>query len=610
MAIGISTPFGYAVGGLAKFAGGAMEMVGGMANLASKSIGTIGEVVKASNKGKEADQTVNEENLGMIAAVGKQKVVSGKGTIPIIATTPVKPNVKATMATEKLLGIAVTYLKSIDETLKKSIQINNQQVREEEDARKESEIEDSGENKISRWLKEKRDSAARRAMNTGGSLLKTAAIAALLLGVTKIASLDTSEIKKLKKTLNEFEQKWGPAFAILSGFLTVGWLTRTLFGKSLVRSLWELFKLIPKNPFLIAAGAVTAGMLYAINQGIYGDINKKLERLWTDFGIFPTNRDTFIIDGKEYKKGEVPQKYQDIIDRVVLGERPQDNWYQENLKRNKENDDYYTLRQGNPNAMEGYGLYGAPDKPIEKYDVKQILALQTEVLDKNKTRTSGEPAMVGLGMYNLTSKQIQTYSNAALDGKSPSDYVFGPGTQDAFAFEIYKANREGDLGKTTNWKFFQGSTPGQYKNVPFNDIRLQIMEAEGTLRRQAPSDPTPQAPGGILATGIDAIVTARDLVAEMTGQNTDAINYASRVNQANADGGLAERIREEAKLNAADVIAGLTGTKDKQGQALATTPRQRLASAFNAGKMDTLDPTFPYDQYPLVSAAVMQGVLL
>lgn len=224
--INLRSPIATIIGGLGSAIGGIGNAVGGTAKLAGKTIETIGDIAKAGSAagGDAPDSTVNESNLGLVAAAAQQSVKGkgGSGTLPARKTaTKQKPS--QNLSTEKLLSIAVKHLTSIDANLKAQMDYNVQATREETKQEKENDIEGKN-NVFTRFadrMKMKAANAAGAVKQKGTDFAKTAAMVAAAALVLKLSTLKPEAIERLKKTITEFQEKYKflfeTVFPILGG---------------------------------------------------------------------------------------------------------------------------------------------------------------------------------------------------------------------------------------------------------------------------------------------------------------------------------------------------------------------------------------------------------
>jgi len=188
---------GRAVAGIAEGTGTA---IAGIAEGAGKALGGALQGLTT-----QPDTIIN--NVGMAGQIGKSKVVSsGSGSLPSVKNAP-KPVITANMSSTKILSFAVTYLASIDNTLKNQLEYERSSFQQQKMAERESEIEQKSGGFFSN-LMQNSDTQKKSKSNLSKGLLAGGAILGGL-GLVGLANLDISPVDELGKNLKEFEKKYG-----------------------------------------------------------------------------------------------------------------------------------------------------------------------------------------------------------------------------------------------------------------------------------------------------------------------------------------------------------------------------------------------------------------
>lgn len=139
----------------------------------------------------------------------------------------------------------------------------------------------------------------------------------------------------------------------------------------------------------------------------------------------------------------------------------------------------------------GNGLFGDPErdkgKKLTQMTVAEVLDFQRTVLAPN-TKGNYAGGNDGLkhtpvGAYQFTEETIVGLMKSGV-GK-PQD-LFSQEMQDKMAEALWNQRRGGDLSKT--WAWTAGTSPGQFANTPFNDVKSSIISREvGSLVGMTPA---------------------------------------------------------------------------------------------------------------------------
>jgi len=189
---------------------GALQGIGSAVGGAAQGLGSaIGGALQGALT--EGPKTI-VNNVGIVGSAGKQNIVSGSGTLPA-PKKAAKPTYNEKMPTEKLLAVAVSYLASIDSTLRTQIENDRLAFQKKVQAEKEFAIESKDTGMFSKlgaglgaagnYAKEKTGK-----WDVAGKLLKGGLLLGGL-GAIGISQLDTSELDALKENVNAFKREYG-----------------------------------------------------------------------------------------------------------------------------------------------------------------------------------------------------------------------------------------------------------------------------------------------------------------------------------------------------------------------------------------------------------------
>ena len=255
----------------------------------------------SSKQGGDKNSNVIYASFGMAGRAGQQRI-SGSGTLP---AAQAKSTYKAKANnTEKLLTDVVRYLVSINSTLKKQIDFDRRVYEENALAAREAKIEQT----------DTFQELGKRYGANDNEKPKGGIVDAILKAVRSLAKIGLKGLLEgLKLAIEGFSTAWK-------------WLRGLSFLKN-IRSLVGLVEGIVSAPLAIAAlaaGLITYGLLKKAPEKIMDDAWKKpadtRDELEKKYGMKPVLNDQgftegwVLPDGKTYKNGQLPPKYQDILD--------------------------------------------------------------------------------------------------------------------------------------------------------------------------------------------------------------------------------------------------------------------------------------------------------
>ena len=155
--------------------------------------------------------------------------------------------------------------------------------------------------------------------------------------------------------------------------------------------------------------------------------------------------------------------------------------------------------QGNTaDIVYGFGEFGLPAKPLSQSTIGEVQDFQRNTLIPNTRGKVGAGPGKGtgaVGTYQFTYGTLQKYAPKVL-GPNWRSAPFTADVQEQLAKAIYEDVKGGDLKKT--WAGLPSNRPGQYANVPWEQVRDQIIQAEsgGGGNRRTPTAGTSTPTGG------------------------------------------------------------------------------------------------------------------
>ena len=156
--------------------------------------------------------------------------------------------------------------------------------------------------------------------------------------------------------------------------------------------------------------------------------------------------------------------------------------------------------QGNTaDVVYGFGKFGSPAKPISQSTIGEVQKFQRDTLIPNTKGRVGAGADKGtgaVGTYQFTYGTLKEYAPKVL-GPNWRDTPFTADVQEQLAKALYEDVKGGDLKKT--WAGLPSNRPGQYANVPWEQVRdkiIQVESAGGGNRRTPTGGASAAAPGG------------------------------------------------------------------------------------------------------------------
>jgi hypothetical protein len=150
-------------------------------------------------------------------------------------------------------------------------------------------------------------------------------------------------------------------------------------------------------------------------------------------------------------------------------------------------------RGNTADVVYGFGKFGSPSKPLSQSTIGEVQDFQRNTLIPNtrgKVGAGPDKGTGAVGTYQLVYGTLKDYAPKVF-GPNWRNQPFTAAAQEQLAKAIYEDVRDGDLKKT--WAGLPSNRPGQYANVPWEQVRDQIIQVEsagGGPRRTPTRTPT------------------------------------------------------------------------------------------------------------------------
>ena len=151
-----------------------------------------------------------------------------------------------------------------------------------------------------------------------------------------------------------------------------------------------------------------------------------------------------------------------------------------------------TAGGGTEDVVFGFGKFGSPSKPLSTLSIGEVQDFQRNTLIPNTRGKVGAGPGKGtgaVGTYQITYGTLQDYAPKVL-GANWRDKPFTADVQEQIAKAIYDDVKGGNLKDT--WAGLPSNRPGAYKNVPWEQVRDQIIQVESGGGRGAAGAGAPQ----------------------------------------------------------------------------------------------------------------------
>ena len=134
----------------------------------------------------------------------------------------------------------------------------------------------------------------------------------------------------------------------------------------------------------------------------------------------------------------------------------------------------------------GYGDYGNTPKPASEMTLGEVVDWGQNVLipaTKGKIRDNQgnivpDKGTSAIGAYQFTQGTLKDIAPKLL-GEGWQNQTFSPEVQEALAKELYEQSKHGNL--RNRWQGVKNEQPGYYKDVPWEQARLEILQAESKI---------------------------------------------------------------------------------------------------------------------------------
>ena len=156
--------------------------------------------------------------------------------------------------------------------------------------------------------------------------------------------------------------------------------------------------------------------------------------------------------------------------------------------------------QGNTaDVVYGFGEFGLPPKPISQSTIGEVQDFQRNTLipkTRGKVGAGPNKGTGAVGTYQFTYDTLKEYAPKVL-GSNWRNTPFTADVQERLAKALYEDRKKGNLKDT--WAGLPNNRPGQYANVPWENVRDDIIRVEsaggGTRRTSTGGAGTPTGTG-------------------------------------------------------------------------------------------------------------------
>jgi hypothetical protein len=163
-------------------------------------------------------------------------------------------------------------------------------------------------------------------------------------------------------------------------------------------------------------------------------------------------------------------------------------------------------RGNTADVVYGFGEYGSPDKPLSTMRMGDVQNFQKQLINKTRGKIGAGPkkGTGAVGTYQFTYETLQEMAPKVF-GVNWRDKPFTADVQEKLAKALYEERKGGDLKKT--WAGLPSNRPGQYANVPWEQVRDKIIRVEsGGGPRRTPTSGAAAAAAPTSATGEPPII--------------------------------------------------------------------------------------------------------
>ena len=142
---------------------------------------------------------------------------------------------------------------------------------------------------------------------------------------------------------------------------------------------------------------------------------------------------------------------------------------------------------GTADVVYGFGKFAQPSKPISSMTIGEVQNFQKNELipaTRGKVGAGPDKGTGAVGTYQIVYGTLKDYAPKVL-GPNWRNTPFTADVQDRIAKAIYEDVKDGNLKDT--WAGLPNNRPGEYSNVPWEEVRGQIARVESGGGRGGPA---------------------------------------------------------------------------------------------------------------------------
>lgn len=144
-------------------------------------------------------------------------------------------------------------------------------------------------------------------------------------------------------------------------------------------------------------------------------------------------------------------------------------------------------KQGNAyDVVYGYGAYGNTPKPASEMTIGEVVDWGKNVLipatkgkiKDNQGNIVPDKGTSAIGAYQFTQGTLNDIAPKVL-GEGWQNQKFSPEVQETLARHLYDQSKQGNL--RDRWQGIKNEQVGYYKDIPWEQARLEILQAESKM---------------------------------------------------------------------------------------------------------------------------------
>lgn len=144
-------------------------------------------------------------------------------------------------------------------------------------------------------------------------------------------------------------------------------------------------------------------------------------------------------------------------------------------------------KQGNAyDVVYGYGAYGNTPKPASEMTLGEVVEWGKNVLipatkgqiRDNQGNIVPDKGTSAVGAYQFTQGTLNDIAPKVL-GEGWQNQRFSPEVQETLAKHLYERSKQGNL--RDRWQGIKNEQPGYYRDIPWEQARLEILQAESKM---------------------------------------------------------------------------------------------------------------------------------